>query len=879
MAFLSFENIRIYIKTTLFSPFQSIFCKSFGFLTSFFQKIPKIVHQIIDIIKKSTKIILKAPEKIYILQKIPQNIQFRKLFGLKRAIFNEDLSIKLENLLYQKKINEFMELIKTISDLTEIKPSVFSLLFEILLELSNVTIAFEAMKILISSNFVHMNKKIIKNYFNICLKLRQSNLSVYLFQFFETSQQKPSDMNLSDVSCEISEIERNLVDSSDRFMRKCSLENINSITPSTKLIRNSSVENLNNVKNNITTKSMSLLSPISQDSKDYQKENSKENQARIEKNSSPNSIFFLMNHYFILNIQRLGEMDIAVKQMEQFLNNITCTNENTRIIHKIFEEIFKGCIINPHSSINFSYQLLEHIKLLSIKPNDIFFNKLIDFASKNDSMDLAELIFQNMLKLNVSPTIVTYNTLIYSYFKHNIQRKAWNLFEQLKVSNIKPDNFTYTTMINGIKNSQNFDLKVAFQLFNEYKQIHRPDQIIYNCLLDACINSSNFDKAREILAEIKKEIPENQCDEITYNTLIKGCGKSKQITEAIGFFEEMKAAKIKPNRITYNSLIDTCVKTNKMNIAWKFYDEMIRNEILPDNFTYSILINGIKSTNTNKEELLKTINLLEKLEKLGGQFQPDEILYNSLIDACVKFNEINKALCLFEEMKKKNIEPSAITYGILIKAFGKMNDLVKAFKIFEQIKLNNLKINDVTYGCLLDACVKNNRIDLALVLFEKIKQDNITLNTILYTTLIKGFSKANKLDEALEIFSIMKQNQKTYPNLITYNCILDACVKSKAFNKALSLFDEMKTIINPDLITYSTLIKGFTKMAEMKVSYDLFYSMMMEKKIMPDEPLINLMLEACFCNKNADMGIRIYETLEGMNVKFSNISYGIIIKV
>ena len=61
------------------------------------------------------------------------------------------------------------------------------------------------------------------------------------------------------------------------------------------------------------------------------------------------------------------------------------------------------------------------------------------------------------------------------------------------------------------------------------------------------------------------------------------------------------------------------------------------------------------------------------------------MLYNSLIDACVKFNEITLALKLFDEMHTKNIEPPSITYGILIKAFGKINDLAQAFKIFEQI--------------------------------------------------------------------------------------------------------------------------------------------------------------------------------------------------
>lgn len=65
---------------------------------------------------------------------------------------------------------------------------------------------------------------------------------------------------------------------------------------------------------------------------------------------------------------------------------------------------------------------------------------------------------------------------------------------------------------------------------------------------------------------------------------------------------------------------------------------------------------------------------MEQIQETG-QFKADEILYNSLIDACVKFNEINKSLQLFSEMKKKHIEPSSVTYGILIKAYGKMNNL------------------------------------------------------------------------------------------------------------------------------------------------------------------------------------------------------------
>lgn len=125
-----------------------------------------------------------------------------------------------------------------------------------------------------------------------------------------------------------------------------------------------------------------------------------------------------------------------------------------------------------------------------------------------------------------------------------------------------------------------------------------------------------------------------------------------------------------------------------MKIAWKFYNEMSTNKIFPDNFTFSILINGIRPNRNSKKELLKAIDHLERY-----QFKPDEILYNSLMDACVKFGEMNKCLSIFEEMKKNNVKPSSVTYGILIKAYGKTNDLVKAFQIFEIMKEKRIKIN------------------------------------------------------------------------------------------------------------------------------------------------------------------------------------------
>jgi len=91
--------------------------------------------------------------------------------------------------------------------------------------------------------------------------------------------------------------------------------------------------------------------------------------------------------------------------------------------------------------------------------------------------------------------------------------------------------------------------------------------------------------------------------------------------------------------------------------------------------------------------------------------------------------------------------------------------------------------------------------------------------------MIKGYSKAFRLEQALYIYEQMKgdTDPKVYPNNVTYNSLLDCCVRCFDMATASSIFEEMTdggckkgkdvddSKIKPDLISYSTMIKGFCK--------------------------------------------------------------------
>lgn len=170
-------------------------------------------------------------------------------------------------------------------------------------------------------------------------------------------------------------------------------------------------------------------------------------------------------------------------------------------------------------------------------------------------------------------------------------------------------------------------------------------------------------------------------DVISYNTLIKGCAIEKKDRMAFELFIELKKDPIlKAKDVTYNSLIDVCVRCNKIHKAWALVKEMLEGQTpetpRPDNFTFSTLMKGIKPTDlycfgpsNNMGELNKAFSLLNEL-KQRGYVKPDEILYNCLIDACVRFNDLQRAMLVFNQMQAEGISPSSVTYGIIIKSFG-----------------------------------------------------------------------------------------------------------------------------------------------------------------------------------------------------------------
>ncbi len=424
-----------------------------------------------------------------------------------------------------------------------------------------------------------------------------------------------------------------------------------------------------------------------------------------------------------------------------------------------------------------------------------------------------------------------------------------------------------------------------------------PDITIFNNLLNSCYVSQNFEAADKLVEEMFDFASPVQVDLSSFNILLKGVSikldkdlnlneKLEHLSQMEKIFDDVKKhPSLKPNDVTINTILDILIKGGQFQKAWDLFDEMKSTyDIEPDKYSYSTIIKALKY-DLDSSKLERAFGILDYLKNKNTQLN-DEIIFNCLIDVCIKLNCMDKAEKVFYQMKEVGVFPSKITYAIMIKGYGQFYNLDRAFKIFEEMKNNCINPNEIIYGCLLHACVRCSDIKKLTLVYNEIKANNIELNIVIYTTLIKAYTKANDFHTALDVYETLLKDEKVKINIIAHNAMLDCCVEAGKFDKMNDIYIQIKEKFyaddnepQPDLITYSTVIKGYAKNKDMNKVFDIYQFLKNGNDFKLDEVIYNSILDGCVKQNLFEKALDVYNDMCSHKISPSNVTYSILIKL
>merc|ERR1719243_327780 len=307
---------------------------------------------------------------------------------------------------------------------------------------------------------------------------------------------------------------------------------------------------------------------------------------------------------------------------------------------------------------------------------------------------------------------------------------------------------TYGSMIKAYGRAR--DIERVRELWREMRAHHvTPTSITLGFMVDALVRNSLPDEAFDLVRGIRDESEyADILNTVIYSTLLKGFAQSRQPGRVQDVFEEMKQMGIACNTVSYNTMLDANAMTGKMDRADELFREMQASGVSPDVITYSTLVKGYCQAG----DIDRGYQVLNEMVA-NGVHEPDEILYNSLLDGCAKQHRVDDALNLVEDMHKHNVRPSNFTLSILVKLLGRSRRLNQAFAMVEETcKRFDLQANIHVYTCLIYACFQNRQMPRALQLHDSmITEAGIEPDERTYAVLARGCLGAGSIEKAANV--------------------------------------------------------------------------------------------------------------------------------
>eukprot|EP01038_Epipyxis_sp_PR26KG_P009208 gene9208-12418_t len=320
---------------------------------------------------------------------------------------------------------------------------------------------------------------------------------------------------------------------------------------------------------------------------------------------------------------------------------------------------------------------------------------------------------------------------------------------------------TYATLLKGYGRQRN-DLMIDNILLAAYENKITPDIIMLNAAMDAYIRCDNSKRAFDMFNFINS--------------------KSDSLAVVPNIDTNKKYI------IRFNSTVskkNNNVLSTTQNSIEKISAVFSKTVLIPNTRTYNILMKGIQLSNTFNFE--NCIEIMSSMKRYS--IQPDSVTVNTLIDACVRSENIKKA----EELLSSEVYSlgTVEAYTSVISGYANKGDIRGAFRVLQMMTNANIQPTSYTLTAIMNACIMSRNFNRAKELLRSNNNYNSQLSSNELTALHGAY-----VIGLCQVFNQLKSKQ--------INQIADEYL----YLAQLALYDMDKNGIQPDIATMNSFIRS-----------------------------------------------------------------------
>ncbi|OIW12537.1 hypothetical protein TanjilG_04701 [Lupinus angustifolius] len=350
-------------------------------------------------------------------------------------------------------------------------------------------------------------------------------------------------------------------------------------------------------------------------------------------------------------------------------------------------------------------------------------------------------------------------------------------------------------------------------------------------------------------------------DVVSWTAILSAHTRNKQHFEALELFDMMLGSGQCPNEFTLSSALRSCSALGEIECGVKIHASVVK---------LGLDLNPVLRTNLI-DLYTKCDCTVEAYKLLAFVDDGDIVSWTTMISSLVETRKWNEALQIYVKMIEAGVYPNEFTF---VKLLGMSSYLGLGYGklLHAQLIRYGIELNVVLKTAIVDMYSKYRQMENA------IKVSNLTpeYDVFLWTTIIAGLSQNLLVREAVSAFIDMELSG-IVPNNFTYASLLNSCSSvlslnlgeqfhsrvimvglegdiyvgnalidmymkcSRVTTNAAKIF---RGIASPNIITWTSLIAGFSEHGFEEVSFQLFAEMQ-AAGVQPNSFTLSTILGAC----------------------------------